>query len=790
MIKNLIRTAFRNFTKYKTYTFINIAGLTIGISASLFIFIFIHNETTYDQQFRPQNEVYRLLRHFDRETGSYDVGITSFPYAPALLNDFPGEIKESLRVMQTDGLVRYEEKSFLEEKIYLADSNFFDFFDIPLLKGNKEKALKAGSILISAEMSKKYFGDEDPINKILQLDNQFLFSVSGVFDEKKIHSHLHFDFLGSIDVLKNFSYISDWWSNSLSTYFMLEEGAQISSIESKFPAFIDKYFAANRTVGKGMSLKSESLNDIYFDNETTFDFVLHGNQKAIILFAAIAGLVLSIAVFNFINLSTAMSFTRYVEIAIRKTSGASRVEIIFQFLLESITIVFISAILSFLILEVAYPSFLEIVGKEILNPMNTLDRLLNTAGIAVILGILSGTYPALLLSGLAPKKILKGRPDSGPRGQYLRKGMVIFQFAITVFLIFATWITLDQLKYIQKKDLGFRFDQTLTFKISNNEMYENRRIFKERILQMSGVENVTLISGEPGGFHDRFSFKVEEHEGNIGLRTVFTDFDYLTTFDLDLVNGRNFNRDFPTDSTEAVIINEEAAEFLGWNPEEALGKTMQNSFRDEKVRRIIGVVKDYNFRSLKEKMEPLVISIGNDNRVGVIRFATSDIQGLISGLTKEWNKLVNGYPFEFSFLDDQIARLYEDESRQSNLFFIFSALAIFIACIGLFALSTFSASRRMKEMAIRKVHGARKGQVMMILNREYIVLVLAGTILMTPFGWFLMERWLQNFEYHIEISFMYILGTMLIALAMSIITISYQAYKLAVSNPSRILRFE
>jgi len=792
MLKSFIHTAIRHLSKNRIYTFINVAGLTMGISAALFIVIYIQFETSFDQNFYPEGKAYRLIRHMESESRSSDVGVTSGPFAEALINDFPGLIRETLRVSPNNALMKYGDKVFLEQKVFLADSNFFHFFNLPLLKGNPEKALTGNSLVISDEMAKKYFGDQDPINKILQLDNQYLFTVSGVFSKKQLHSHLDFDFLGSIQVLKSFRFFTDWWSNSFSTYFFLEDGVDVKEVEEQFPQFVIKYFGEDMKKGlaKGLSLKAEPIHDIYFNNETGFDFVLHGSKRVVLLFAGIAILVLLIAIFNFVNLCTAMAASRYTEIGIRKTSGASRFHLMLQFLMESVFLVFLSSLLAFLLLELMYPFFIQMVVKNIPNPFSRIADLIIILGTSIIIGTLAGLYPAFILSGYSPKAVLKSKPGVGQGGQLLRKGMVILQFSFSIFLILATWITWDQLKYVQYKDLGFDYDHRLTFPINNSDVYEKRVMLKERLLQLPGVENVTLASGEPGGFHDFNAFEVEGQDEHVSLRTVFTDFDYLKTFDIELIAGRDFNSNIPSDSLDAAIINEKAASDLGWTPEEALGKWIKNQFVDKVRRRIIGVVKNYNFRSLKEKIDPLILTIGDDNRVGIVRFKAGELQPLIAGIRNQWDAIAKGFPFEFSFLDDQINRLYNDEQRQAKLFLLFGGLAIFIACMGLFALSMLAASRRMKEMAIRKVHGARMIQVISLINKEFLVLVLAGTFLMIPFGIFLMQRWLQNFQYHIDLSAYYFFGTALLAAIIAVLTVSYQAIKVARSNPAGVLRYE
>ncbi len=792
MIKNYLKSAYRNLLRNRIYTLINIVGLTMGISSCLFISIYIHNELSHDNFHKDSDSVFRVKRYFHDERGKYHAGVTSGPFAEALVLDYPQDVLEAVRVFPGDGLVANGERSFMEDRIFLADSNFFNLFTFPIINGDAETALRGGnSILISTEMATKYFGDEDPINQTLEIDNRTIYQVTGVFDASKVKSHLEFDFLGSIQPLSQRRWFNDWWSNSFSTYIKLKPGASAQALQAQLPAFMDKYFGEDfKRVNRRIDLHLENVEDIYFNNETRFDQVNHGDRQAVTTFSIIAFLILFLALINFVNLSTATASRRAVEIGVRKTNGATRQSLFTQFLVESAMVSAIAVLLSLFIAEIGLPNYSEFVGKQLLIPVDFTAIVIGALGATALLSFIAGFYPAMVLSAYQPSTVIRNQKVQTSKGLLLRKGLVVFQFGISILLIIATLITANQFDFIQNKNLGFDKESTLIVPVNNRDIYQNREAFKQRLLSMADVKSVTFISGEPGGFHDNYSFIVEGFDEQQVLRTVFTDYDYFDFFDLDMTLGRGFDRDFSTDASDAIVINEEAARFLGWTLDNAIGREIQNNFKDTIPRRVIGVVSNYHFRSLKEKIDPLAIAIDPDHRVIAIKFATSDFEGLIGKISNEWDQFVTRFPFAYDFLDDKMATSYQYEQKQAEVFELFALLAILIACLGLFGLSTLAIQRKLKEVGIRKVMGAQVPHLLYVLSKEFLVIVVLASVLTVPIGWVTMDSWLNNFQYRIDIGIVFFLTAAGLAIAIALLTISYHALRAARTNPVNTLRHQ
>jgi len=792
MFKNYLKTALRSLVRNRLYTSINVIGLTVGLSSCLFIFLYINNELSYDNFHNNPKRIYRIIRTTDGENGIRYIGVTSGPFAEAILIDFEGIVEQTLRVEKNNGLITYGEKAFLEDRLFLADSNFFSVLNFPLIKGNKVTVLNGGKkVVISSDLAIKYFDDDDPIGKILEMDNQVLLEVTGVFDKTLFDSHLDFDLVVSISIIKNRSYFKDWWSNSFSTYVVLKEGKNQNDLEPHLQGFMNKYFGKDfERTGRKMGLVMEPLEDIYFNNQTQFDNVNHGDKKAIYIFTAVSFLVFLIAVVNFVNLSSATSSSRAVEIGVRKTNGASRGSLIKQFLIESMIVTSLATIISMLIVEIGLPYFSNFIRKSLTIPFSTLEMVIASLGLVVVGGTLAGFYPAMILSSFKPSIVLKGNMVAYGSGLFTRKALVVFQFGISIFLIIATMVTWIQLQYIGEKKLGFNKENILLVNFDNNEIRGNAQTFKERISAFSEVRDMTIMSGEPGGFHDHYAFEIEGFDEQQRLRTVFSDYEYPKVFDLEIIEGRMFSRDFSTDITDALLINQEAAKILGWTIDEAIGKEIRNYWRDKTPRKVIGVVKDYHFRSLKEPIGPLVISMNRDYRVAAIRLQTPNLAQAIRKIETEWSNHVDRYPMNYRFLDDSLNRLYQDEQNQANLFQVFGLIAISIACLGLFGLATLTTRKRMKEIGVRKVLGANLPDIIYLLSKNFLVLVLVASVIVIPLGWLAMENWLTSFEYHIQLQVWYFLAATALALIIALLTVAYHSFKAAWVNPADTLRYE
>ena len=791
MLKNYLLIAYRNAVKNKLHAGINIAGLSIGLACCIFIYLHIAEEMSYDSFQSKGDRIYRVIRKSMIDGGENRVGVTSARYAPALANDFEGLVAESCRVGPSQALVQYQDHSFLEEQFYLTDANFLDMFSLELAKGNPQTALaKPNGLVLTQEAAVKYFGQADPLGQTVTIDTEEEYIVTGVLQPLPAKMHLEFSMLGSIITYQEREWFDSWSGNWLHTYILLEENARKADLEARLPAFTDKYISDNtRRPDQRMDLELQPLDEIYFATGVVYDIgIKHGNLSFIYILSAIGAFILLIACINFMNLATARATRRAREVGIRKSLGAMKTQLIGQFIGESVILTLTSLLLAIVLVIMILPifsSFLEVSFSLTGQPWYVYTVLM---GLIVLLAILTGLYPAFIISSFKPAVALKGETRySG--GTLLRKGLVVFQFLISSTLIVSTLIVGEQLDFLQSKDLGYDKDQVIILPIAFNEVEKEKRSLKEALLRQKDVVQVSMISGEPGGFHDRQPFRIDGSETVFPMRTIFTDYDYLTTFGVELVAGRNFSRDFSTDPQEALIINEEAAAYLGWSAEEAIGQSIYVE-NDSLHRKVIGVVEDFHYISLHDKIEPLAISMKDYHRLIAVKLSSAEMSSALTKVENIWNEIAPGYPFIYQFLDQSYAELYEAEQKQGQLFTLFSGLAIFIACIGLFGLATFSAERRTKEIGIRKVLGASVSQLVTLMSRDFTLLVLIAFVLAAPTAYYLMDQWLASFAYRIQIPWWVFVLAGAFSLLIAWGTISYQSIRAATANPTNSIRSE
>lgn len=795
MIKNYLLLAFKNLRKQKVFSSINILGLTVGITCCLLIFLFIRHELSYDNFHKNGKDIYRLVRQADLNgTGTKEeIAYVSGPYSIALRNDYPDAIKRAVRVMPDNDLFTYNNIAYNEKKVYLTDGDFFQLFDFPLIKGDAATVLKEpGSIVLTASAAKKYFGTQDPIGKTIKMNKELPLKVTGIAKDMPSNSHLNFDIIVPISNFKYFDSMQNFPNNGLFVYLQLNPKTDPSQLVSRFPQFMDKYMGKfYAQSGFKMGLGLQPLKDVYF-KPVYFDNVKHGSKKVIFIFMSIAILILVIACINFMNLATARASDRSKEVGLRKVLGALRKQLVWQFILESLLYAALSSLLAVALLQLLLPAYENLLGYELpaywQDPMVYLFILF----IIIIIGFLAGIYPALLLSSFSPIESLKGKLNVGKNGAFFRKALVVFQFAISVLLIISITIITAQMSYVRNKDLGFNKEQTLLVKIDNNDISKTRVLFKNRVQNDPSVMNASLMSGEPGGFHDIHTFEMESKPNEkILFNTEFADFEFVKTLGLKIIAGRDLSPSFPTDSISSVLINRMAAEKMGYKPEQAVGKWIKNVTRDTLRRTIVGVVEDFNFASLKEKIEPMVISTGIDWRVAVIRLKPGDhLQSTLNNIKSMYASAAPGYPFEYEFLDEQFNQHYKDDIKQGTILSVFSIIAIFIACLGLFGLASYTAIKRTKEIGVRKVLGSSVQNIVMLLSKDLLKPVLLGTLIAIPVGYYIMFKWLQDFAYRIRIEWWMFAGAAAVAVLIALITVSFQAVKAALANPVKSLRTE
>lgn len=794
MIRNYLLLAIKHLRKQKAFSFINILGLTVGITCCFMIFLFILNELSYDSFHKNEKNIYRVVRVGNNNGERREVPYLSPPYGPALLNDYPDAVEAETRVMRDNDLISYNNVSFNEKNVYLADKNFFEFFNFPLTKGSPATVLKdPNSIVLTETSAKKYFGNHDPIGKILQFNKDQQLKVTGVCKDVPVNSHLQFDMVIPLELLRPMQpdWFTQWPNNGLFTYVQLNPSVDPKQLEKNFPAFMDKYLGAYyASAGFKMGLAIQPLSKVYFTTDAIGN-VKYGNKKMVYIFMCIAILILIIACINFINLATARATDRSREVGLRKVLGAVRRQLVSQFMLESLLYATVACLLSIGLVQLLMPFYADLLGYELPSFWNNPLVYVFLIAVILIVGLLAGSYPALLLSSFSPIESLKGKLRIGKSGSFFRKGLVVFQFGISVLLIISVVIIMSQMNYMRNADLGFNKEQTMIVRFDNLAISGKKSQFKNALQNIPAVQSVSLMSGEPGGFHDGYGFEAEGKSGeNLIFRTEFADWDFAKTLGVKIIAGRDLSEDFKTDSLQSVLVNRTAVKTLGYTPEQAIGKWIKNLSRDSLRRTIVGVVEDYHFESLKKQIEPLAISPGRDKRLALIKLKTDHLQSTIASIKNVYAVAAPDYPFEYSFLDEQFDRAYKTESRQQSVLSIFSFIAIFIACLGLFGLASYTAIKKTKEIGIRKVLGSSVQNIVLLLSKDLLKPVLLGTLIAIPVGYYAMNKWLEGFAYRVSFYWWMFAVAIFTALTIALLTVGFQAIKAAMANPVKSLRTE
>jgi putative ABC transport system permease protein len=794
MLKNYLLLAFKHMAKQKVFSLINILGLTVGITCCLMIFLYIQHEKSYDRFHKDGDRIYRVVRQADINGANTqeDIGFLSGPYSIALRNDFPQYIERAVRVNPDNDLFSYGTQAYNEQRVYITDTDFFQLFNFNLIKGDPALVLKnPHSIVLTESTAKKYFGNADPIGKVLKMNQDLPLQVTGICKDAPTNSHMVFDMVIPINNFGYFDSLSMFPNNGLFVYLKLKPNVNPSALTAQFPHFMDKYmgkYLVNTGVKIGLGL--EQLHDIYFQH-LTYDQVKHGDKKVVYIFMSIAILILSIACINFMNLATARINDRSKEVGLRKVLGAVRRQLIGQFILESFLYATLSSLLALAFLQLCLPAYSGLIGYVADPFWSNSSVYLFLGSIIVIIGFLAGLYPALVLSSLSPIETLKGKFKVGKNGAFFRKVLVVFQFSISVLLIICITVIMCQMRYVQNTDLGFDKEQSLVVKLDNNAIQDKRLLFKHEVENDPSVISTAFMSGEPGGFHDIYTFETEVMPGQkVMYNTEFTDFQFTKTLGLKIIAGRDFSPQYPSDSTEAVLINRTTAKKMGLSPDQAIGKWIQSTQRNNERRSIIGVVEDYHYESLRKEIGPMVISTYKDWRVAVIRLKPGNPQEAIARLQKIYAEAAPGYPFEYNFLDASFNEHYKDDIRQGNILTLFSALAIFIACLGLFGLASYTAMKRTKEIGVRKVLGSSVQSVVILLSKDLLKPVVLATLLSIPISWYIMDKWLEGFAYRITLQWWMFVGAALVAIGIALLTVSSQAFKAALTNPVKSLRSE
>ncbi|MDB5024712.1 MAG: FtsX-like permease family protein [Mucilaginibacter sp.] len=811
MIKNYLTSAWRNIARHKFISFINIFGLTTGLTCCLLILAYIINELRYDKFNVNADRTYRVTRIFYSGPNVESLHLSSIapPFGPLLQTAFP-DIQKMTRVLPSGVTVlHYKDKLFNEKNAFFADENFFDVFSLNVLRGDRRTALNDPyNIMLTEEIAKKYFGDQDPINKTILLDNiKHEYKVTGIFKPFPSNSHMHPDILMSFNTLKDTAIYGEkqletnFGNNSFYTYLLLPKGYNAEMISRQLSSFLDKYvhmqgMPPNLKTSQVTKLTMQKLTDIHLRSHLDDEIEENGSISRVYLFSVIALFILLIACINYMNLSTARSTLRAKEIGIRKVIGAQRKEIIRQFLSESVLVTWIAMVFALTLSGLLLPYINSLSGLDL-----TFSSLFKWKIISVILllpfiiGLISGVYPAMFMSSFIPVKVLKGVLKVGAGSISFRKVLVVLQFAISIILIVATTIVFQQLRYIQQKSLGFNKDHIINMAY-NGSLTKQFESFRQELLKNPAVKEIGRSSRIPSGrLLDDQNAQVMQAGTmaaiKIDLKYITADYGFIPTYGMQMVAGRNFSRDFITD-TANYVINETAVQQLGWkNAQNAIGKDMSYGGVKGKV---IGVVHDFHFESLHQKIIPLLFQLpapknGFYGNISV-KIDGNHISSAIGTVENTWHKYLPNVPFDYTFLDEKFQKLYNSEQQQGSLFTIFSCLAIFIACLGLFGLSAFTISQRVKEIGVRKVLGASISQIVVELSKDFLKLVLIAAVFALPVAGLLMHNWLLDFASRINLSWWVFLMAGVIALIIAFVTISFQSIKAATANPVESLRSE
>jgi putative ABC transport system permease protein len=780
MFKNYLKIAVRNLIRHKTYSFINIAGLAVGMASCFLILLYVLDEASYDRYHEKADQIFRVLK-INKDGGEFSAR-TSFSLAPTLKNDFP-EIINTARIFTNSVMVVNGGKSFKED-FFFADQDIFNVFTIPLIYGDNKTALEDPySIVISEEMAKKYFKELNPIGKILSIrikENEYNLKITGILEKFPHNSHFRSDFIASMSIVLNFyeklekkinfPITENWGSNIVFTYLLLPEGHAASELEKILPDFIERH------IDKWLNINYhlQPLTQIHLHSSRIQDDIAkHGNIIYLYLFSVIAFLILLIACINFIILSTAQSVTRAKEVGIRKVIGASRLDVIKQILGESVLVSFISLPIAILLVELLLPFMNQLLGtKLIVSYYENWQFIIFLIFITFFVGIFSGTYISFYISAFQPIEIFKNKLKTGAKKTSFRKTLIITQLSISIILIVCTITIYQQLHYIKNKELGFNKNYIIVIN-SPKSIYNQ---FKNEILKNPNIINISGTQYVPpekilSSWH--------------GKNYISVDYKYFETLGIEIAAGRAFSMNFSTDAKESIILNETGVkEFELKSP---LGKEVEI----EGKRKIIGIVKDFHFRSLHEKIEPLYFIINPEKCSKIIiRNQPENTLNTISYLKEKWGQFAISEPFEYYFIDEKYDNLYKSEQRLGEIIGYFGFFALFVTCLGLFGLISFMAERRTKEIAVRKALGASVTNVVKLLIKEFIILVVIASIIAWPAAYYAMNKWLQNFAYHVNMGFGTFLLAGLVALIIAIATVSFQAVKAAMANPVKFLRYE
>jgi len=796
MVGHYLKFAIRNIMRNRTYAAINIVGLAVSLTAFILMALYIENELSFDRFNANANRIYRIAD--DKQTPDVILrsAKTAAPVAPALLEDFP-QITEAVRMIGAEALVKYNEQLFEERNLFFADASIFSVFSFGMLQGNPASALKdPGSVVLTRAMKEKYFGDNEPLGKIIQLDGKPM-TVTGVINNIPGNSHLNFDFLISMSTAQQQGsgydwMFTNWYSTNFYTYILLPEKYEVNKLTAGLKDFDMRHKEKGSNTIHNYAL--EKLTDIYLHSDRDDQVGKTSSLSNLYIFSVIAFFILLIACVNFINITTSRAVTRAKEIGVKKVAGALRSQMIAQFLTESFLMTIISFIVGLILVFLLMPSFNIFSGKQLTVAIFSHSHLTALLVLFFSIALLSAAYPAFVSSGFKPAAALKDKISTPSWNPGIKKGLVVFQFTISVILIVCSIVVYQQMNYLQSHDLGFKMAQTMVINFEGDRQVQQKlKLIKDELKKVSGVENVSASSNVPGdGNASSWSMDFIKKNGDTihtELPIYLTDFNYLQLYHIPVVAGSSFSNQYADDSISSMLISETALKKLGFaSAGDAIGVKVGMYPVDAKI---TGVFKDFHFESLQKAIAPLVIrSVPFKYRLLSVAISTAAIRQTINGIEKQWKKIVPERPLEYSFLDVSFNKQYLSQIKFGQVFALFTILAIVIACLGLFGLALFSVQQRKKEISIRKVLGASLAGITIVLSKDFITLIVIAILIASPIAWYGMHQWLQDFAFRINISGWVFVLAGVAAIFIAVATVSFQAIKAALMNPVKSLKSE
>lgn len=791
MLQNYFKIAFRSLLRHRGFAILNIVGLAVGIGSFFLIFRYVTFEYSYDDFVPKKDRVYRLVTDIKSPSGIQHGWIASSPMAINLKREYP-QVEDVVRLTAESTLLKRGDVFFQERNTIYADSGLFNIFGYRLVEGNPATALKEPfSVVLSESTAKKYFGSADPIGQTMQFsDSGFIAKVTGVMKDLPENSTIKADLFVSMSTRRRFRDSSDyrWGRQNATTFLLLKAGTSAAALQSQFGSFINRHMRKElKQSQQEETISLEKLKDTYWSSRGGW---ATGSKTNVLIFALIGLFILLIACINFVNLTTARSTERAKEIGIRKVIGAGRLQLTRQFLSESVLLCLIAFVFAVALCEALLPAFNLLAGKTVSTGVfSRPGELLKLMGIALVIGLLAGIYPALVLSGFRPIESLKGRFSSGTRGLLLRRGLVVFQFSISIFLIIGTAVVYLQVDHMRSEKLGFDKQQELVIDEHNDV---HKVAFRQEVAKLPNVWSAALSGSVPGDGDYTANTSLENSRGEMQaaiMDLTYVDFGYLEQYKMKLLAGRFFDPHIATDTMQAMVINEKAAEFLGYSkPEQTLGRRFEQWGKKGVV---IGVIQNYNFQGLQKEIQPLTICINLDDcNYLSAKVSTRDLPATMAAIKKTWEAMAPNRTFDYFFLDEQFDRQYRAEVRYGRLFIYFAVLAVFISCLGLLGLASYSIVQRAKEVGVRRVLGASIAGIVQLLAMEFLALVGVAFLIAAPVGWYFMHRWLEDFAYKVNLGWWIFAGAGALAMVIAFATIGYQAIRAAMVSPVTALRTE